>query len=799
MNRSSLSVSTGSLNLWWMLPGLGLIGLLTGAVIRSLAISGWAAGLSVLPAVGTMAFVVSLVLVNWQRLHRWAAHMVSFLLAWVWIVQQVGPLLDERLISWRDQAAELVIRIIGWIRVLASGGRGEDIVLFVVALAFLSWWLVYATVWAVFRQRRPWLPVIANGTVFLVNYTYVLPKPDTEALVLIASALLLLVYHHVMQRRAAWEAQQISYPDLLPLRAMWAATVVGVVLILLTAFLPSTITSERAAQTWETLRIPFRMARAAWEDAFSTINAPPGAGSISFTARTAPLGGARSPGLDLVMTVRSSRLEYWRAVAFDRYDGSGWVNTTGELARSALGVATAEQARTPLAAGETLPVTDRRARRLITQTITLAQERNDDLLSFGGTPLQFSLPAQVEHLVGRDENGGITPIYDDVSLVTSLTPLGATTTYTVTALVSVADVQSLRNAGTDYPQWVRERYLQLPANLPARVRAEAARVIAAANAETPYDQAIAIQDYLRRLTYSEDIPPPPSNVDLVDWFLFEQQSGYCDYFASAMVVMLRSVGVPARWVRGYASGDYDPEQGVYLVRENVAHSWPEVYFPGIGWERFEPTAASYTSLPERPLQSAFGEEEEGVAGSFGGTVPDPGRFEELEDDLTASGVNSGAASSTAANNPSAAGSSLLTGWFSVVLVILMGIGLIMLSVRLWLARELRGLRLSAAAYAEMGWLANIAGLPQQPSETPSEYAQRLANLFPEHATTIHGIATAYIAERYRRGAVTRVPTEDRRQALRRALTRYAIQTAFQRLWLPLRRGDRVGAGSKPAR
>ncbi|WP_322815623.1 hypothetical protein, partial [Chloroflexus sp.] len=60
-----------------------------------------------------------------------------------------------------------------------------------------------------------------------------------------------------------------------------------------------------------------------------------------------------------------------------------------------------------------------------------------------------------------------------------------------------------------------------------------------------------------------------------------------------------------------------------------------------------------------------------------------------------------------------------------------------------------------------------------------------------------GIATAYVAERYRRGAVTRVPTEDRRRALRRALTRYAIQTAFQRLWLPLRRGDRVGAGLDP--
>uniref|UniRef100_UPI002ACEC518 transglutaminase TgpA family protein n=1 Tax=Chloroflexus sp. TaxID=1904827 RepID=UPI002ACEC518 len=640
-------------------------------------------------------------------------------------------------------------------------------------------------VWALFRQQRPWLMIIANGAVLLVNYTYVFPKPDFEALVFIASALLLLVYHHLMQRRLTWEARQISYPDLLPLRALWAATVVGVALIAITAILPAQITTERALQTWETLRAPFRAARAVWEDAFSTINAPPGAGSISFTARVAPLGGSRSPGLDEVMKVRSSRPDYWRAVAFDRYDGSGWVNTTGELARSALGVATAEQARTPLPAGETIPLADRRARQVITQTITLAQDRNDDLLMVGGMPLQFSLPANVEHAIVQSENGGLIPLYDDLALVTAATPLVAGTTYTVTALASFADVQSLRSAGTDYPQWVRERYLQLPANLPARVRAEAARVIAAANAETPYDQAIAIQDYLRRLTYSEDIPPPPSNADLVDWFLFEQQSGYCDYFASAMVVMLRSVGVPARWVRGYASGDFDPEEGVYIVRENVAHSWPEVYFPGIGWERFEPTAASYTSLPQRPLQPLFGAEAEDAGGSASGGTLNPGRFEEPEDELSASGVGSGAANASPATGRNPLGSGEWMGWLFAVLAIPAGIGLVLLGGRWWLGRELHGLRLAAAAYAEMGWLAALGGLAQQSWETPLEYGQRLALALPEHATTIHGIVAAYIGERYRRRATVRVPTEAERQMLRQALLRYAVRQVARRIWSPV--------------
>jgi len=785
-NRWSTTQPFRLIHFWWTLPGFVLIVLMTGSVARSLAESGWADGLSILPAVVGMALVTGLALAVWPRLHNWAAHLFSLGLAVVWIVQQLGPLLDERLVSWRDWAVELTIRVISWVRVLTGGGRGEDIALFVMALAALCWWLAYATVWSVFRRQRPWLMIVTNGAVFLINYTYVWPKPDLEALVFIASALLLLVYHHVMQRQLVWEARQISYPDLLPLRALWAATVVGVALIAVTAILPAQIPSERAAQAWEMLRAPFRAARAAWEDAFSTINAPPGAGSVSFTARVAPLGGARVPGFDEVMLVRSSRLDYWRAVAFDRYDGTGWLNTTGELARAALGVTTAEQARTPLAAGEAVPLADRRLRQVITQTVTLRQDRNDDLLLFGGSPQQFSLPANLEHLIVRNENGGIVPVYDDLALITSAAPLAAGTTYTATVLTSLADVRSLRNAGTDYPQWVRDRYLQLPASLPVRVRAEAARVIAAANAETPYDQAVAIQDYLRRLTYTEDIPPPPPNVDLVDWFLFEQQSGYCDYFASAMVVMLRSVGVPARWVRGYASGEFDPEQGVYVVRENVAHSWPEVYFPGIGWERFEPTAAGYTSLPQRPLQSDFGEEGDAAVSASGATL-DPGRFEELEDgEIASSGVTGDAANAPLSDNRDLAASGGALEWLCPLLIIALIVVAGWFGPRLWLQRELRGLRLAAAAYAEMGWLASLAGLAQQSWETPREFAQRLATVLPEHATTIHDIATAYVAERYRRGSGARVPAESAREMLRRALVRYAMQQAVQWVWSPTR-------------
>src|SRR5207248_9880036 len=104
-----------------------------------------------------------------------------------------------------------------------------------------------------------------------------------------------------------------------------------------------------------------------------------------------------------------------------------------------------------------------------------------------------------------------------------------------------------------------------------------------------YARALAIQDFLRTLNSSEDILAPPLGRDVVDYFLFDTKTGYCDYFASSMVVMLRTLGVPARMAAGYATGDYNQERGVWEVRESSSHSWPEVFFPRYGWIEFEPT------------------------------------------------------------------------------------------------------------------------------------------------------------------------------------------------------------------
>ena len=126
--------------------------------------------------------------------------------------------------------------------------------------------------------------------------------------------------------------------------------------------------------------------------------------------------------------------------------------------------------------------------------------------------------------------------------------------------VSVATEDELREASTDYSAFITDHYLQLPESLPQRVLDKAEELTAGATNQ--YDKAAAISDYLRgeTFTYSQDIEAPPRDADGVDFFLFETQTGYSDYFASSMVVMLRAVDVPARLAAGYAPGEYDPEK-----------------------------------------------------------------------------------------------------------------------------------------------------------------------------------------------------------------------------------------------
>ena len=247
---------------------------------------------------------------------------------------------------------------------------------------------------------------------------------------------------------------------------------------------------------------------------------------------------------------------YWRSTTYDTYTGLGWTNRS-----SALSTLDPEQ---PLFPG--LP-----PGRDLLQQFEL-EGSQEHLLYAANAPMRVNQPAEAVWRAPGDLVG--------------LT--GDALQYAVISRPPEPTSAELSEALPLPPPDSADRYLALPDSVPQRVIDLAERV--AGDAESHYDKALAIEFFLRTYPYTLDLPSPPANHDLVDYFLFDQQQGYCDYYASAMVVMARAVGIPARFATGYAQGTYDHDTGRWVVVERDGHSWVEIYFDGLGWVEFEPTA-----------------------------------------------------------------------------------------------------------------------------------------------------------------------------------------------------------------
>ena len=160
--------------------------------------------------------------------------------------------------------------------------------------------------------------------------------------------------------------------------------------------------------------------------------------------------------------------------------------------------------------------------------------------------------------------------------------------------IEQAAASDLRTAGTTYPPDVVSNYLHLP-ELDRRIPQLAEQITASANSN--YDKARAVETYLRThfgytLQLSRTVPHDP-----LANFLFERKQGHCEYFASSMAVMLRSLGIPSRVVNGFRTGEFNDLTSQYVVRASNAHSWVEAYFPNYGWVAFDPTPGA--SFPAR--------------------------------------------------------------------------------------------------------------------------------------------------------------------------------------------------------
>ncbi len=353
----------------------------------------------------------------------------------------------------------------------------------------------------------------------------------------------------------------------------------------------------------------------------------------------------------------------WRALTFDSYDGRGWRNSPLAAEDFAAGEPWGDEA---------LPW-----RRPVRQWVSL-ERGGDRALYAAGEPLAANRPYQLLLRSAVDNPA------DAMAAM-----LASGRSYQVLSLLPAADESVLAAAGADYPPDVAALYLALP-DLPQRVGLLAEQVTQGAG--TPYDQALALEAFLRQFPYDLAVGAPPADRDVVDYFLFDVQAGYCDYYASAMVVMARSLGIPARLAVGYATGDYDQASRAFVVREQNAHSWPELYFPGVGWLRFEPTAAQ--PQPQRiPLPGeALGYAE------IDATQVQADLQTMREDEIVRRRL----------------------GWLGAV------VGALVLVLVSWLWRRRRPPPELAALYGRLGRWGRRLGQPARPGDSPGEYGRKLS-------------------------------------------------------------------------
>ena len=497
------------------------------------------------------------------------------------LLGQVSPPLSTLSEGWgpssayiRQGIALMTDRIGGWFEAVSGGGSSKETIVFALALSLLAWFLAAYAGWSTFRQRRPLAGLTAMGFALALN-SYFGDTPLWPAAVFVGLAALLSATVHYVNLERDWTDKEIDYST--EIRYELLATSGGIALVLLSIAYVLPAVNIRSLTEAVFDRPAIYEAEQAFDRAFAGVRQPrrevpaidlegkPGRSGI--LPRSFLIGAPPELYETVVFTAATSGTTqpntHWRGFSYDIYTGRGWAIST-------------ERQQT-IAANQNIPLPPAEALETIDQTINWVQTPLSTRYTLG-LPERFDQGVQVywrglEDLSRVQSRGG---------------------DYAAVSQVSAASPVELRNAPlSGVPPSILARYTTLPDSVPDRVHA-LAHQIAGVRALSPYDRAKALERFLRQYPYSLDVELPPLDSDPVDFFLFDLQTGYCDYYASAMVVMARSLGLPARVSAGFLAQTAD-EQGVQTLYQINAHSWPEIYFAGYGWIEFEPTAPFPTS------------------------------------------------------------------------------------------------------------------------------------------------------------------------------------------------------------
>jgi transglutaminase-like putative cysteine protease len=470
----------------------------------------------------------------------------------------------------------------------------------------LSAILVYqVTMWLVQAKSRIYMIIVFSVLFFAVRDSFTTITLWQQVAVVLFCGLSLLIVRHFSELKTrapkSWETLS-DYPASLGIPIL----LIVVVTLLIGAFVPSIDPILRDPYTaWKVSRgEPLSISGKGVPVALPSKDA-----SSGYSRDDRSIGGGFQFDYAIVMTVNTDSRTYMRGETRSLYSGTGWEPSDAE---KRLALSKVDTNNVPKDARFN---TSQLETKEIKQTVLISNDETYPIL-FGG----FSIQKLIE--INKGEGS-----YDALRWSPRQSELRYTAKsnypkeYEVISQQPVVDEAALRQTIANFagkPEW--NEYLQLPKELPARVKQLAGDITA--KESNPYDKAKKIEQYLSQTFPYTNTPDltKGSSKDFVDRFLFEIKEGYCDYYSTSMVVLARSIGLPARWVKGYSSGQSSvpPEMqypnfsgslpriepngsGIYTIRNSDAHSWVEVYFDGWGWIPFEPTAGF--TMPTAPADT----------------------------------------------------------------------------------------------------------------------------------------------------------------------------------------------------
>jgi transglutaminase-like putative cysteine protease len=505
--------------------------------------------------------------------------------------EHTWPDLSPLVLAWHQflsQLSTMITQIMVWITAFFQGKSGVDPIVISLLWGLALWFIIIWAAWGIFRLHVPVLAVTPAGILLagILNFT----RGNAIILVpFVAAILLLMSLNRYEVEEQYWKKNRIDYAEdiRLDMITVIPLLVIGLAIV---AYITPSFSVRRIIQLVRQISEPYQSQTQSLAESLGIEQQP---------ASSAALEVLRSPGLpqqhllgsgpelshQVVMVIHTGDLSpfspaelfpqppvqyYWRALTYDMYTGRGWATSTTESIQYSAGQ--------PALAD--IP-SDNPAIHMVEQSVLFAQDI-PGIVYASGMLITADVDFEVSWRIPSEDTADAFGVASQAR------------NYNASSLLTTPSIEQMRNALPVYPEWVLERYLTLPENLPQRVSNLALELTR--DQPTKYDQATAIETYLRSYPYSLDVPKPPDSQDVADYFLFELKRGYCDYYATAMVVLSRAAGLPARLVSGYASGTYDAPNARYVVTADNAHSWVEIYFSGIGWVEFEPTGGLPTII-----------------------------------------------------------------------------------------------------------------------------------------------------------------------------------------------------------